>query len=76
MSNMQTRSPGRTFVMAFRLSETEYQTLANAARLEKRKMADLVYLIVTDALEGYAKRLAAAAKPPPEKAEAGDGDHR
>ncbi len=59
MSNPPTRPPGRKHIMTFRLSQTEYQTLAEAARLEKRKMADLVYLIVTDALEGYARRLTA-----------------
>ena len=64
MSTTQTRSPGRKRVMAFRLSQTEYQTLANAARLEKRKMADLVYLIVADALEGYARRLTVPNPPP------------
>ena len=53
----QTKAHGRKRIMAFRLSQAEYQILANAARYEKRKMADLVYLIVTDALENYAKRL-------------------
>ena len=64
MPNPQTKPSGRKRVIGFRLSQTEYQTLVGAARLEKRKMADLVYLIVSDALEGYAKRLSTASKPP------------
>ena len=64
MPDPQTKPSGRKRVIGFRLSQTEYQTLASAARLEKRKMADLVYLIVTEALEGYAKRLSTAANPP------------
>ncbi len=64
MSNPPTRPPGRKHIMTFRLSQAEYQALAEAARLEKRKMSDLVYLIVTDALERYTKRLATAANEP------------
>ena len=51
-----TKTHGRKRIMAFRLSQGEYQTLASAARFEKRKMADLVYLIVAEALERYTRR--------------------
>ncbi len=61
MSTPPTRPPSRKHILAFRLSETEYQTLINVARLEKRKLTDLVYVMVTEALEGYAKRLTASA---------------
>ncbi len=60
MPNSQKKPSGRKRVIGFRLSQTEYQTLVGAAQLEKRKMADLVYVIVTEALEGYAKRLSTA----------------
>ena len=59
MLQSEAKPHGRKHIMAFRLSQTEYQTLAKVARYEKRKMADLVYLIVSDALESYAKRLPA-----------------
>ncbi len=65
MPEMQTKPPGRKRIMAFRLSQAEYQVLADAARHEKRKMADLVYLIVADALEKYAKRLPGVSGPSP-----------
>ncbi len=61
MPNSPKKPSERKRVIGFRLSDTEYQTLVGAARLEKRKMADLVYVIVTEALDGYAKRLAAVA---------------
>ena len=56
MPQTQTTPYSRKRIMAFRLSQAEYQTLASAARYEKRKMADLVYLIVAEALERYAQR--------------------
>ncbi len=67
MPDPQTKPSGRKRVIGFRLSQSEYQTLVGAARLEKRKMADLVYLIVTEALEGYAKRLTMVANMPSAK---------
>ncbi len=67
MPNSPKKPSERKRVIGFRLSETEYQTLVGAARLEKRKMADLVYLIVTEALEGYAKRLIPVANTPSAK---------
>ena len=66
MAHSPTRAHGRKHVMAFRLSKAEYQTLALAARYEKRKMADLVYIIVAEALDGYAKRLGTSSNPPSE----------
>ncbi|GEM_PF-5090260 len=42
----------------FRLTEEEHDRLARAAHLERRKMADLVHLIVAEALDRYARRLA------------------
>jgi uncharacterized protein (DUF1778 family) len=65
MPQTQTKPHARRRIMAFRLSQAEYQMLANAARYEKRKMADLVYLIVADALEKYARRLPSASNPSP-----------
>ncbi len=67
MPDPQTKPSGRKRVIGFRLSQSEYQTLVGAARLEKRKMADLVYVIVTEALEGYAKRLNTVAHAPTSK---------
>ncbi len=64
MPNAQKKPSGRKRVIGFRLSQAEYQTLVGAARLEKRRMADLVYVIVTEALDDYAKRLAAVANAP------------
>ncbi len=59
-----TKPDARTYVLAFRLSEAEHTLLAQVARREKRKMADWVYLIVTDALESYDKRLPVTTKSP------------
>ncbi len=59
----QTKSHGRKHILAFRLSQSEYQMLTSVARYEKRKVADMVYLIVSDALESYAKRLGMPANP-------------
>ena len=56
MPQTQTTTYSRKRILAFRLSQSEYQTLASAAKFEKRKMADLVYLIVTEALERYTQR--------------------
>ncbi len=67
MPDPQKKPSGGKRVIGFRLSQAEYQTLVGAARLEKRKMADLVYVIVAEALEGYAKRLAAVANAPSSK---------
>ncbi len=67
MPDPQKKPSERKRVIGFRLSQPEYQTLVGAARLEKRKIADLVYVIVADALEGYAKRLAAVANAPSSK---------
>ncbi len=64
MPDPQKKPSERKRVIGFRLSQQEYQTLVGAARLEKRKMADLVYVIVTEALDDYAKRLAAVANAP------------
>ncbi len=41
----------------FRLTQEEHDRLARVAHLERRKMADLVHLIVAEALDEYAKRL-------------------
>lgn len=55
----QNQPSGRKRIVAFRLSPTEYQILTAAAGLEKRRIADLLHLIVAEALEKYARRLAA-----------------
>jgi hypothetical protein len=58
MPQIQTTTYSRNRILAFRLSQSEYQILASAAKFEKRKMADLVHVIVTDALERYTQRQA------------------
>ena len=53
----------RTRTVGFRLTEEEYTQLVTAAEQEQRRTAELVRLIVVQALKGYAdKRPQAAAK--------------
>ncbi len=54
---MLNRAKPKTRFCSFRLTEEEHQILVRAAQLERRKMADLVHVIVADALEEYARRL-------------------
>lgn len=55
---MLSRAKSKTRLCAFRLTEDQHALLAKVAHLERRKMADLVHLMVVDALEQYVNRLA------------------
>ncbi len=46
----------RTRTVGFRLTETEYTQLVEAAEQEQRRTADLVRLIVVRALKDYANK--------------------
>ncbi len=55
---MFNRTKPKSRFCGFRLTEEEHNLLARAALLEHRKMADLVHLIVVEALDRYVNRLA------------------
>ncbi len=55
---MFNRTKSKSRFCGFRLTEEEHDRLAKVAHLERRKMADLVHLIVVEALDQYTRRLA------------------
>lgn len=52
---MFVRIPPRT--MGFRLTEEDYALLVKVARSERRKLADMVYVLVVDGLQRYARQI-------------------
>ncbi len=55
---MLNRAKPKSRFCGFRLTDEEHDLLARTALFNHRKMADLVHLIVVEALEGYAQRFA------------------
>lgn len=66
---MLNRAKPKSHVCGFRLTAEEHELLAAAAHIERRKMADLVHLIVAEALEEYAQRFAITIQPASPEAE-------
>lgn len=56
----------RSKIVAFRLTEAEYQTLAWVARREQRAVADWLRLTVTGAVQTYMKQLPGSTAAPSE----------
>lgn len=54
---MQMKIPSRTRTMGFRLTEEEYALLVKVARGERRKLADMVYVLVVEGLQRYARQI-------------------
>ncbi|MBE7511446.1 MAG: hypothetical protein HS103_01340 [Anaerolineales bacterium] len=49
--------PSRTRTMGFRLTEEDYALLVKVARGERRKLADMVYILVVEGLQRYARQI-------------------
>jgi len=54
---MQMKIPSRTRTMGFRLTEEDYALLVKVARGERRKLADMVYILVVEGLQRYARQI-------------------
>lgn len=53
----QMKIPSRTRTMGFRLTEEDYALLVKVARSERRKLADMVYILVVEGLQRYARQI-------------------